>query len=179
MKNKNLIKGIAFILMITIISCSPKTHINDSQKMEDEQKEKTGGTVVQAIPPLIIYKTKNDYSDKVPVILSEDKSKITSYPAASDLIRNGELTLPVELHDGFLLDKRGINQNVAFLDISYGTFTKAMRVYTVQQLYDMIIDKDPLTEMYDCGNKTEYKNEEEELNAIIDEGKLDSLKKLK
>ena len=179
MEIKDLLKGVAFILMIAFTSCSPKTVINDSQKKENKQKEKTGATVVQVYPPLIIYKTKNDYSDKVPVILSEEKSKITSYPAASDLIRNGELTLPVELHDGFLLDKRGIDQNVAFLDISYGMFTKAMRVYTVQQLYDMIIDKDPLMEMYDCGNKTGYKDEVKQLNALIDEGKLDSFKKLK
>ncbi len=178
MKNTVLLKGIAFILMASFFSCSPKTKVNDTQKMED-QKEALGGTVVQPSPPVIIYKTKNDYYNKVPVILSDDKSKITSYPGPSDLIRNKELALPIKLNDGYLLDVRGINQNVAFLDITYGAYTKAMRVYTVQQLYDMIIDKDPLLEMYDCGNKNKYKDEVMEINTVIDEGKLDSFKKLK
>jgi hypothetical protein len=154
MKKINLLKGIALLIVVTFISCSQKTQVNDSQKMEE--KEKTGGTVVQPSPPVIIYKTKEDYSDKVPVTLSDDKTEIISYPDARDLIRNGELTLPVELHDGFLLDQRGIDQNVAFLSISYGTFTRAMRVYTVQQLYDLILDKDPLVEMYDCGHKNDF-----------------------
>ncbi len=178
MKNTVLLKGIAFILMASFFSCSPKTKVNEPQKM-DEQKETVGGTVVQPSPPVIIYKTKNDYSDKVPVILSDDKSKITSYPGPKDLIRNKELALPIKLNDGYLLDIRGINQNVAFLDITYGTYTKAMRVFTVQQLYDMIIDKDPLLEMYDCGNKNKYQDEVMEINTVIDEGKLDSFKKLK
>ncbi len=178
MKNTVLLKGIAFILMASFFSCSPKTKVNDTQKME-EQKEAVGGTIVQPSPPVIIYKTKNDYYNKVPVILSDDKSKITSYPGPSDLIRNKELALPIKLNDGYLLDVRGINQNVAFLDITYGAYTKAMRVYTVQQLYDMIIDKDPLLEMYDCGNKNKYKDEVMEINTVIDEGKLDSFKKLK
>ncbi len=43
----------------------------------------------------------------------------------------------------------------------------------------MIIDKDPLLEMYDCGNKNKYKDEVMEINTVIDEGKLDSFKKLK
>ena len=177
MKRNNLFKGITLIIMISIISCSHKTQVNDSQKMEE--KEKTGSTVVQPSPSVIIYKTKEDYSDKVPVTLSDDKSKIISYPDSRDLIRNGELTLPIELHNGFLLDQRGIDQNVAFLSISYGTFTRAMRVYTIGQLYDLILDKDPLTEMYDCGNKNDFKNVVEDLNAKIDSGDLDGFRKLK
>ncbi len=177
MKRNNLIKGIALSIMVTVISCSPKTQVNDPQKMEE--KEKTGETNLQASPPVIIYKTKKDYSDKVPVTLSDDKSKIISYPDSRDLIRNGELTLPVELHNGFLLDQRGIDRNVAFLSISYGTYTRAMRVYTVQQLYDLILDKDPLIEMYDCGHKSDFKNVVDELNAKIDKGELGSFKRLK
>jgi hypothetical protein len=177
MKKAILLIGITLLIIATFISCSPKTQVNDSQKIEE--KEKSSGTVVQPSPPVIIYKTKEDYSDKVPVTLSDDKSKIISYPDARDLIRNGKLTLPVELHDGFLLDKRGIDQNVAFLAISYGTFTRAMRVYTVDQLFEMILDNDPLTEMYDCGGKNDFKDLVNELNSKIDNGELDSFKRMK
>ena len=178
MKRNNLLfKGITLIIMVSMISCSHKIQVKNSQKMEE--KEKTGSTVVQPSPPVIIYKTKEDYSDKVPVTLSDDKSKIINYPDARDLIRNGKLTLPIELHNGFLLDQRGIDQNVAFLSISYGTFTRAMRVYTVGQLYDLILDNDPLTEMYNCGNKNDFKNVVGDLNAKIDSGDLDGFRKLK
>ena len=45
----------------------------------------------------VVYKTNMDYHDLVPVILSEDRSQIVSYPAPDDLRRSGELTLPIAL----------------------------------------------------------------------------------
>ena len=175
MKIVHLTLFIAFALLMGSCSSSKKT--DKTAKEEKEMKE--NGTVAVTGPPVIIYKTKGDYYDKVPVILSEDKSKVVSYPGARDLYKGDKLALPTRLHDGYLLDNRGINENVAFLNISYENFTKMQRVFTAGQLYEMILDKDPLTVMYNCGKKGKFKDEVSELNDIIDKGDLQKCKKLK
>src|SRR5580693_4313855 len=68
-----------------------------------------------ASPSAVIYKTKGDYSKNVPVTLSDDKSKIVSYPAVQDIYYKGALAYPTPLAKGYWLDNRGINVNSAFL----------------------------------------------------------------
>ena len=38
-------------------------------------------------PPLVIYKTKKDYSKNIPVILSDDRTKVVSYPDVKDIFQ--------------------------------------------------------------------------------------------
>jgi hypothetical protein len=175
-------KQFYYIALLTFIfgmmtSCSSSKKTDNTAKGENEMAA-TGKMTVTG-PPVIIYKTKADYYDMVPVTLSEDKSKIVSYPGARDLYKGDELALPTHLHNGYLLDNRGIDQNVAFLNISYEKFTKMQRVFTAGQLYEMILDKDPLTEMYNCGKKSKFKNEVSELNEIIDKGSFEECQTLK
>jgi hypothetical protein len=68
--------------------------------------------------PVLVYKTKKDYSRQVAVTLSDDKSKIVSYPDPADCAAGWERLQPEQLHKGFLLDKRGLTRNVAFLKIT-------------------------------------------------------------
>jgi len=166
---------IAFAVFTGSCSSSKKT---DKTSKEKKEMPATGNVAVTG-PPVIIYKTKADYYDKVPVTLSDDKTKVISYPDARDLFRGDKLALPTKLHKGYLLDNRGIDKNVAFLNISYEKFTKMQRVFTAGQLYDMILDKDPLTEMYNCGKKSKFKDEVAELNDMIDKGSFEGCKKLK
>ncbi len=166
--------GLLFILAISVLySC--KCPMASQKK---EEKMKTEGSMGMATPPLIIYKTKKDYNDKVPVILSEDKKSIVSYPGTKDVFYKGKLALPTELQDGYLLDNRGIDPNVAFLGITYDTYSKSMRVFSKNQLYDMIIDKDPIVEMYRCRRKG-IKNIPEDINRLIESGGLKDCKRLK
>ena len=65
-------------------------------------------------PPTTLYKTKADYNNKVPVTLSEDKTKIVSYPSPKDVFYNGNFAYPTPLAQGYLLDNRGIGKNVAY-----------------------------------------------------------------
>jgi len=166
---------IAFAVFTGSCSSSKKT---DKTSKEKKEMPATGSVAVTG-PPVIIYKTKADYYDKVPVTLSDDKTKVISYPDARDLFKGDKLALPTKLHKGYLLDNRGIDKNVAFLNISYEKFTKMQRVFTAGQLYDMILDKDPLTEMYNCGKKSKFKDEVAELNDMIDKGSFEGCKKLK
>jgi len=130
-------------------------------------------------PPCIVYKTRADYTKNVPVILSEDKSAIVSYPDVKDIYFKGSLSYPAILNDGFLLDNRGIGPEVAFLNITYEEYSAMQKTPSTSELMALILDKDPLTELYQCGIRSQYSDPEKELNEIITSGKIHSCKKLK
>lgn len=154
--SKILIKNLLFLLAFVVISC----------KTREVTLEFYPG------PHEIVYKTKADYFKNVPVILNDEKNMVLTYPAKEDLKRGDEYQYPVKLKDGWLLDKRGININVAFLNISYEEYYKLEELPTPDSLFEMIIDKNPLTEMCDCGSKTAFSNEIKQLNFVISKGKI-------
>jgi len=123
-------------------------------------------------PHLIVYKTKKNYRNQVPVLLSDDKSSIISYPAPADIKAMGKKVYPTTLASGYLIDNRGIGTNVAFLKLTYSEYAKLKTVPTVDILYKMIKDKDPITEMCDCGLKMSFKEPKKEVNALIKAGDL-------
>ncbi|MDR2009304.1 MAG: hypothetical protein LBQ22_02335 [Bacteroidales bacterium] len=125
-------------------------------------------------PPLIIYKTKADYNNLVPVLLSDDKSEIISFPHPSDLKDGNALLTPTVLKDGYLLDNRGINENVAFLRYTYEEYSQMKTMPSINELYNNIVEKDPLTELCRCGLRTSYENPEKQINQLIEEEKLDT-----
>jgi hypothetical protein len=141
----------------------------------------TGKQVESTVPspPCIIYKTNGDLTKNVPVILSEDGTSIVSYPDVKDLFYKGALAYPTPLKEDFLLDNRGIGPQVAFLNITYESYSKLDKTPSPSELMALILDKNPLTEMYQCGSRSHYSDPEKELNEIISSGKLGSCKRLK
>ena len=127
---------------------------------------------VAALPHVLIYKTKNDYRHNVPILLSADKTQIISYPHPRDLVVGGRLMLPSQLNNGYLLDNRGINKNVAFLKYTYEEYSKFQNAPTLEELWKNIIDKEPLAELYDCGKKMNFVDLEKQINEIIDNKQL-------
>jgi len=117
--------------------------------------------VIQALPPIIVYKMTRDYSKNVAVTLSADKKTIVSYPARTDV---SERSYPTALNKGYWLDNRGISPNTAFLSITYEEYARLKKTPSVEELYGMIIDKNPIKRMYVCGRGS---NTVEELNALI------------
>lgn len=130
-------------------------------------------------PGVIVYKTSENYFSHVPVTLSPDKKSIVSYPAPSDVLVNGELALPVKLENGYLLDRRGISQNSAFLKWTYYEYSRLDHTPKPEELMRMILDKDPFTEMYRCGKQSQYKDLVPELNEIILGNKLSGFPRMK
>ncbi len=168
-------KNIFTILLIISVVWSCKTQ----QKVDDMSSKKEIITIdYSAGPPTYIYKTKGDYNNLVPVILSDDKSKITSYPHPKDVYYKGKLATPVQLEEGYLLDNRGISKNVAFIDITYEEYSKLDKAPSVAELFEMIIDNNPLIELYNCGNRYQYKDEVVELNSMISKRQLRQCKKV-
>ena len=128
------------------------------------QKETQNVSVSMALPPTIIYKTKKDYNKNVAVILSDDKTKITGYPATTDVSAKN---YPTVLKKGYLLDNRGIGKNVAFISLTYEEYAALKSTPSSSELFKMIIDNDPIKEMYICGHGVRYANSEE-LDKLID-----------
>jgi hypothetical protein len=130
-------------------------------------------------PKAIIYQTKKDYSNLVPVILSEDKKSIQSYPDIKDIYFNGKLAYPTPLHKGFWLDNRGINSNVAFIKLTYEEYSKLPKTPLPEELMNMIIDYQPIVSMYVCGPRSAYLDIVQEVNIKIDAGDFSGFLKVK
>lgn len=175
---KALIIPFALLILAGVSGCKTNQKPAETTKNEQEQTDLVN-PVFSPGPPVIIYKTKSDYHDKVAVTLTEDKSKLSSFPAPSDVLSKGELALPIGLADGFLLDKRGINEQVAFLSMTYADYNQLAKTPAASELMDMILDADPLVEMYHCGNSQAFTYIIDELNALILAGKLDRCRRLK
>jgi len=139
-------------LMALILSCNASKVSYESSKGQ---------------APVLVYKTKADYSHLVPVILNEAGDMIVSYPAPSDLYLDGVLAKPVQLENGYLLDQRGIRTNTAFTSYTYEAYSQLESAPLIKDLLASIIDPDPFVEFYDCGKRGQYKSLEAKLNKLI------------
>jgi len=175
MKSRSILGIISFYLSVSLLllSCSHQL----SPKTDDPTASQRAFGVNG--PPCIIYRTRSDYSMYVPVSLSSDKDKIVSYPDIKDIYFNDKLSVPTSLADGFLLDNRGIGVQVGFLSYTYEKYSKLSATPNAKDLMGLLLDKDPLVEMYQCGQRSQYKDIEQELNVLITSGKLNTCKKLK
>ena len=158
------------ILLLTTLGCS----VNNQGCKSKVNNELIFTPQFVPGPPTLVYKTRADYYNKVPVILSEDKTKIVSYPNPIDLIKGNSFGLPTPLSNEYMLDNRGIGTNVAFLKLTYEEYSKLQKVPSVDELYEMIIDKNPLLELCDCGNKNGFKDINVQLNRLIEDNLLRS-----
>lgn len=131
---------------------------------------KVSSEKVNALAPLIIYRTTADYYNNVPVLLNDTKDRIVSFPAPSDLFYEGELALPLKLKQGYLLDRRGIHINSAFTSYTYEDYSIMESPPSLEELFDSIIDKEPFESIYDCGNLKQFNDLGKDLNREIRKG---------
>jgi hypothetical protein len=158
------------ISILFLVLCGCKTNSKMIQPTSEKQNE--FAPVFASGPPILVYKTKSNYDNLVPVILSDDKLKIISYPHPKDLISGDRYLLPDLLKNGYLLDNKGIGKNVAFLKLTYEEYARLENAPSLNDLYVLIIDKDPLTELCDCGIKSGSNELISQLNKIIEKNKL-------
>ncbi len=125
---------------------------------------KVAGTAVEDVPHVLVYRTRSDTRTLVPVTLSEDRSRIVSYPHPKDI--DPVRSAPVELAGGWLLDRRGITAQVAFLGMSYAEYAKLAQAPSLPEMMAGIADRDPLMDLCDCGPRTAFKDVEAEVGAF-------------
>lgn len=145
-------KFITILITLTLFSCANQKSIK-KQAMSNE--------------PFIIYKTKADYAQNVPVILNDEKTAIVSYPAPSDLMYGEEMRTPTKLFDGYLLDNRGISANVAFTSFTYSEYVLLENPPSIKVLFDSIIDENPISEMYNCKKHIAIKDDFKKTKKLI------------
>jgi hypothetical protein len=167
-----VIPGVFILSLLTLFSCTRKTVPAGTQTADQKSVKVTG-------PNCIIYKTQGDYSMYVPVELTDDGTRISSYPDVADIYLDGKLSLPTGLTGGYLLDNRGIGPNVAFLSITYEEYSRMKKTPSSDELFSKLLVKDPLLEMYQCGKRNEYSDIPKDLDELISSGKLKGCKKLK
>lgn len=166
-----LIKIIILVSLIALYRCGANTKLE-----KDTEKIK-----FKFIPDFnvgkhtFVYKTRKNFNDNIPVLLSEDKTKIISYPHPLDVTVENILVIPTKLKNGYLLDNKGISKNAAFISIKYDAFSKMKNAPSYDVLYSLIIDKDPITELYDCGNKIAFDDELSQLNHMIKNNSLGTI----
>jgi len=101
--------------------------------------------------------------------MNKEKTKITGFPAPSDIQIKGELQTPIQLDKGFLYDRRGVSLNTVFLKITYKEYSKLKKAPSVDEMMNMIIDKNPMVELYYCP-ELKKNSDAEILNELIKEG---------
>jgi hypothetical protein len=121
----------------------------------------------RALPHILVYKTRANYTKQIAVELSKDKTSVSFYPAPSDAANNPS---PQKLKNGYWLSKSGISTRTAFLSITIKDYSKLSAPPPRTELYEKIIDNSPLTELWDCGMQGSIS--EKELNKLIKKGRL-------
>jgi hypothetical protein len=132
---------------------------------------------IRATAPLVIYKTKTDYSAYVPVLMNDSKEVIVSYPSPKDVFYNGKLALPEKLGKGYLLDNVGISKNSVFTTYTFEEYSKLETAPSIERLLKSITDKDPFVEVYDCGPRGKFISIKD-LKKLIN-SKFENCKKIK
>ncbi|WP_159518792.1 hypothetical protein [Sunxiuqinia indica] len=90
-----------------------------------------------------VYKTKEDYSDKVTIELSKDKTRITSFYGPPDV----QLRWPEKLADGYYLNGT-LGVNSAILSVTKEEYMKQELPFSIDSMFSLIIDNDPFLEFY-------------------------------
>ena len=134
------------------------------------------GNSAADMPRCIIYKTRADYSDKVPVTMNDARSEIVSYPAPGDVYYSGALAVPLRLADGYLLDRRGIGVNTVFTDYTYSRYAALPAVPSRDELMRHVIDKYPFQAIYVTDIPLSGSKNLEALSSIIAHGFLNCKK---
>ena len=99
-----------------------------------------GDDICETTGPIVVYKTKKDYSNNVSIQLSADKKTITAYPGPTEVHK------PAPLVNGYYCAKMFGN---AFLSITIDQYADSNNKYPFDQLMKYVIDTDPFTEYYE------------------------------
>ena len=97
-----------------------------------------------SMPRAVIYRMSGDYSANVPVTLNESGTALVSYPAPGDL---GASSTPVDLGNGYWLDRRGVSKNTAFTRYTYSEYRKMKQAPTAEELLKAVIPGARVTEL--------------------------------
>lgn len=129
-----------------------------------------GRPIAAALAPIIIYKTRRDYRELVPIQLSADGSTVVSYPSRYDLGEPGAFSTPLLLDAGYLVDRRGVGPHTAFLKLTYDEYYALPNDPSITELLGWVIDREPFTFLAVCDRSYFTTKSKEEFERYIAEG---------
>ncbi len=137
--------GITLMFAFLLSTWSCNSSLKKNPKSTSTASEVTSSSVA-ALPSAIVYRTSGNYNNHVPVTLNSDGTAILSYPDPRD-VASPNVT-PIELENGYLLDRRGVNLNTAYLDYTYEEYAALGNTPSTKELMEHILAKNAITEMY-------------------------------
>lgn len=131
-------------------------------------KKTLGGQEAAVRPMAIVYKTNGNFNNNVPITLSADRKEIISFPAPSDISVS---SAPIQLAEGYLLDRRGIGENTAFTQYTYESYSALKQAPSLKLLNESIIRGAEIVEIVRLPmTLTEAINDTTRCNTIIRNG---------
>lgn len=135
--------GIAFAGVMASCHSQKKATENVISETPRMTQQMIGGES-NYLPKLHIYRTNGDYINNVPIMLSADGKSVVSFPAPSDISMQ---SLPLELSDGWLIDRRGVGGNSVFTRYTYEEYMNLSQTPSVAQLIEAVIPGSGVTEI--------------------------------
>jgi hypothetical protein len=167
--HKSLLVVFAFA---SLVSCKPSEKAQTGNISNNQSQTSDKQSLNMALPPTYIYKTRKDYSQLVPVLVSATTKEIYAYPDKKDLLLDGKLRQPSQLIDGYLLDNKGLSKDAAFLKLTYAQYVALDHTPTAKELQELIIDNEPFTELYQCKKNLHSESKLDYFNQLIQNGQL-------
>ena len=137
------------------------------------RKTKSSSFNVMDLKNVVVYKSKSDYSNNVPIMYSKELGSIISYPAPTDVERFKELK-PIELSEGYLLDQIGVNLRTVYLEYSLDEYSEFREAPSLETMTKKILEYSPFVELYDIGQPNEKNNSIDKLNKLIKSGEMEA-----
>lgn len=106
--------------------------------------ERVIGSTPAMLPRATVYRTSEPVDSFVPISLNKGGDEVISFPAPSDV---SDANIPIKLPDGWLLDRRGIGPNTAFIRLTYAQYAALPAAPTTAELLDMIIPGAHVTDL--------------------------------
>ena len=133
-------KKILFLIpAMMLLGCSKKnTTVADQTPPQPEvvkMVEPIGSRPLGTILKATAFKMTGDYSNNVAITLNEDGT-LAYYPATSDITENSR---PVELEDGWWLNRQGLSPNSVFTRYTFEEYENLSSVPTQEELKAAII----------------------------------------
>lgn len=100
----------------------------------------------RALPRAIVYRTSQPSADLVPVAMNSDGKTLASYPAVTDV--SAATSTPIQLGDGWMLDRRGIGPDAAFTGYTYADYAALKTTPSPAELIESIRPAIRVTDMY-------------------------------
>lgn len=168
--------------IIILFSCtakkdnSKKTSSNEIEKTKLENNNSENLSEIEV--PMVIYRVNGNYNNHIPVGFDEEKNKITSYPAPSDVVVDGNYKKPIELGNNWFLDQIGVSFNSKFLAVPYEEYAEFEEVNLEEMKARMILNSE-FYDFYECASNLDVEEIKKAFSNEIDWKYLNENCKLK